>query len=317
MASYVIDATGFGAYYEYVGGDGDDDTVTINIGVGFSGSITVDSLQSDGGIETVDVNIPDGWTLQLTSENALPGEDPPMVDYSYSVIDANGNSVGTMSIRANIVNVPCFCQRTSLIGENGRTIRIEEICEGDLVQAIDGKLHSVRWIGVKTLSKTILQAEERLRPIKISAGALGPAVPSDDLLVSPQHRILVKSKIVERMFGVQQVLVAAKKLLDLEGVEIVRDFREVTYYHILFDQHEIIVANGAAAESLYLGPQAQKSLSPASLREIEDIFPEIGELNRTSTFEAAALIPSGKKARRLIKRHVENSVPIYSKSLKC
>lgn len=70
-----------------------------------------------------------------------------------------------------------------------------------------------------------------------------------DLLVSPQHRILVRSKVAQRMFGKQEVLAAAKHLLTLDGIEIADDVQETTYYHILFDRNEIVYADGAEAET--------------------------------------------------------------------
>lgn len=311
MGQYVINANGFGAYYVNVGGAAVDDTVTVNIGVGFGGTVTVDSLPADGGIETVITNLPDGWTLQLTGEVVHTNEDPPMLDRSYSVFNAASAPVGTLSVRANVFDIPCFCKGTVLVGESGRLIRVEELRVGDLLQTIDGKLCPVRWIDVNTLSSRLLKSEERLRPIKICAGALGPGVPFTDLFVSPQHRILVESRIVKRMLGVTHTLVAAKKLLGLEGVEICSAQHDITYYHVLFDAHEVIVANGAAAESLFLGPQAKKSLSSAALKEIGDIIPEIAEWPLASTVEPAALMSSGKQAKKLIERHIRNDVPIY------
>jgi hypothetical protein len=47
---------------------------------------------------------------------------------------------------------------------------------------------------------------------------LGPGVPARPLHVSPQHRILLRNRVAQRMFGAAEVLVAAKALLDLPGV---------------------------------------------------------------------------------------------------
>jgi hypothetical protein len=75
------------------------------------------------------------------------------------------------------------------------------------------------------------------------------------------------------MFGQDEVLVAVKAPCCTVGVEPVLDFDLVEYFHFLFDQHEIVFADGLEAESLHTGAQAMKSLSPEALEEIFTIFP--------------------------------------------
>lgn len=77
---------------------------------------------------------------------------------------------------------------------------VEELAPGDLVITRDNGHQPVRWVGSVRLSGSSLARHSRLRPIRIRAGALGPATPARDLLVSPQHRVLVRSNIAMRMF---------------------------------------------------------------------------------------------------------------------
>ncbi|KRW97185.1 hypothetical protein AQY21_05000 [Paracoccus sp. MKU1] len=100
-------------------------------------------------------------------------------------------------------------------------------------------------------------------------------MPTGDLVVSPQHRILARSHIAQTMFGTAEVLVAAKQLLALDGIEIAEDLSEVEYYHILFDHHEIVFSNGAETESLYTGAEALRVVGPAAAQEILALFPEL------------------------------------------
>ena len=129
-------------------------------------------------------------------------------------------------------------------------------------------------------------------------------LPARDLLVSPQHRILVRSHIAQRMFGVDEVLIAAKQLLLLDGIDYVTDCDEVEYFHLLFERHEVIYSNGAATESLFTGPEALKAVDPAARAEILALFPELLATDRA--WEPARRLGEGRRGRQLAKRHAEN-----------
>ena len=152
--------------------------------------------------------------------------------------------------------------------------------------------------------------DPKLRPVRISAGALGEGLPAQDLLVSRQHRFLVRSPIALRMFETSEVLLPAIKLIDLEGIDIAQDVEAVEYFHILFDRHEIVCSNGAWSESLFTGPEALQAVPPASAQEIKKLFPEICEPD----YEPASVrhIPeTGKLMRELVARHKKNNKPLY------
>lgn len=66
-----------------------------------------------------------------------------------------------------------------------------------------------------------------------------------------------------RMFNCKEILIPANKLLPLSDVEPVEDTQQgVVYWHILFDDHEVVWSNGIPSENLYTGPEALKSISP-------------------------------------------------------
>lgn len=128
----------------------------------------------------------------------------------------------------------------------------------------------LRWIGGTRLSAL------HLRPIRIRAGALGAGLPAADLLVSRQHRVLVRSAIARRMFDAPEVRVAAKHLLTLEGIDIATDQAQVAYFHLLFDRHELVISNGAEEQrSLYAGAEALASLGRAEMEEIFALMPAL------------------------------------------
>ncbi|CAN0413330.1 unnamed protein product, partial [Hapterophycus canaliculatus] len=179
--------------------------------------------------------------------------------------------------------------------------RIEILDPGARVVTRDNGVQVLRWIGRSFQGRAVLVAQPNLRPICIRQGALGANVPSRDLFVSPQHRLLVRSRIAERMFGPDGVLVPAHKLLPLPGVErMAAD--PVVYLHLLFDRHEIIFAEGCEAESLFLGPMARDSLGPDALAELAELVPDLPAIAAAPARDLA----DGHRIRRLVDRHVRN-----------
>ena len=201
----------------------------------------------------------------------------------------------------------CFARGTLIETDRG-AVAIEDLAKGDLVMTRDNGLQPIRWVGSRVLSSDELALNERLRPIRIRAGALGHGLPITDLLVSPQHRVLVRSHIAQKMFGAPEVLVAAKQLCQIDGIDIAYDIASVEYFHMLFDRHEVVISNGAETESLFTGPEALKALGPASAEEIFAIFPELRDRDHAPS--SARLMASGRLARKLAVRHANRSKPL-------
>ena len=168
---------------------------------------------------------------------------------------------------------------------------------------------SIRWIGMRHVDGSTLTQLPKLRPVRITKDALGQGVPRQDLLVSRQHRLLVSSAIAQRLFN-GDVLVAAIHLTELPGIFVDESVETVTYVHLLCDEHEIITAHEARAESLHLGDQALRSLSQDALEEIQLLFPE--QLDHHGQKKLLDMIPEGRAQKRLIQEHVAASVPLVS-----
>jgi hypothetical protein len=160
-----------------------------------------------------------------------------------------------------------------------RRIKSVRLTQGMLVWTKDDGYQPVRWIGTRQMSKTDLEAHANVRPIRIKAGALGQNMPERDLTVSPQHRILVNSKLARRLYGEDGVLVAAKHLLQVEGVDVELDTDSVTHVRFLFDRYQIVESEGAETESLFTGPEALKTVDSAARVEILHLFPELASID--------------------------------------
>lgn len=142
-------------------------------------------------------------------------------------------------------HVICFVEGTSIRTPNGDR-PIEALREGDAVLTLDHGAQPIRWIGRKTL-----RSSGKLAPVRFAKGTLGNY---RDLLVSPRHRVLMPKG---------DHLIAAQSLVDEFGVTISYGGM-VTYIHLLFDQHELLIANGAASESFFPENRALHTIAPAA-----------------------------------------------------
>jgi Ca2+-binding RTX toxin-like protein len=208
--------------------------------------------------------------------------------------------------------VTCFARGTMIESDRGPVV-IEELQRGDRIETLDHGFQTIRWIGSRRILADELEANPKLRPIRIQAGALGRGLPVADVLVSPQHRVLVSSKIAERMFGMREVLVPARQLLQIAGIDVAEDVDFVEYFHFLFDRHQIVFAEGAAMETLFTGIEALKAVSPEARREIFEILPDLMKLNAETLPEPARPIREGRIVRKMVSRHVQNGIPLINR----
>ena len=222
-------------------------------------------------------------------------------------IQNGGAAVAGADLTYDNTNVICF-GADALIRTVSGEVPAGELSVGDLVETADAGPRAIRWIGRRTLDAAMLEANPKLRPIRICKGALGAGLPEADLIVSPQHRMLVRSQIAQRMFGTDEVLVAAKQLCQISGIDVADDLDSVTYVHFMFDAHQIVTANGAESESLLPGAEALNAVGPAALAEIFAIFPELASPEHHPV--AVRELASGRMARKLAVRHAQNRKPL-------
>ena len=272
MASYVLNATTFGAFYQSLGATGADDDIVVNIGAGFSGTITVDSIIGDGEIEEITVNLPPGWSLALTGDPVIPGETPAYHSMSYSVLNAAGNPVGTALFRGNIFHIPCFTRGAHVLCASAKTRPIEDLCAGDKVMTRDSGMQTIKWIGSTILDRYALDKNPEYRPIRFKKGALGQ---NNATLLSPQHRVMLEDWRAILLFGTPEVLVPAKALVNDKTIVIAHSMDKVEYFHILFEKHEILFVDNIWSESFFPGEYMLNGLGKATYAEIIALFPAL------------------------------------------
>lgn len=184
---------------------------------------------------------------------------------------------------------PCFVTGTLIQTPDGRR-PIEDICVGDLVDTVDHGPQIVRWVGARSI-----RGQGDFAPIRFAQGVVGNDRP---MYLSPQHRVLVDGWRAELMFGEREVIVAAKHLINDRSIRAV-SMREVTYHHFLFDQHELVWADGCVSESFFPGDTILAE-DAALHREITTLFPELHDLSDDVQIKTARPVIRAFEARAML-----------------
>ncbi|WP_425050597.1 Hint domain-containing protein [Psychromarinibacter sp. S121] len=192
---------------------------------------------------------------------------------------------------------PCFTPGTMIATTRG-AVAVEDLQLGDRVMTRDNGFQEIRWIGSRALGPEDMAAKPHLQPVLIRKGALGNDLPSRDMYLSPNHRVLVASEMTALYFEEREVLCAAKHLINNRGVHQARQDR-VTYIHFMFDRHEVVLSDGAWSESFQPGDTALRGIGTAQRQEIFQLFPELRAASGQAGFLAARRVLTPTEARRL------------------
>lgn len=278
---YLDGGTG---YNVYDGGAGSD---TIYLTDGSSGVIVG---SEDAGNTDTDVLILDRGSATVTYNAADPEAG--------TITWANGQTITFTNIE-DIRYVPCFTPGTQIETKEG-LVAVEDLKVGCKVLTRDNGYQPVRWIGRRQLGAEELARNPQLQPVRIARGALGVGLPEADMVVSAQHRMLLTGTRAELLFGEAEVLAAALHLVGQPGITR-REAQEVTYLHLMFDAHEIILADGAWTESFLPGALTLGSLEDPQRAELFAIFPQLREKSPcNNTWAAARLSLKAHEVRVLL-----------------
>ncbi len=213
------------------------------------------------------ITLPSGQQVTLNANGTftiLGDGQTETVNFTYTAAIGGGNGLSSVGI-VTLNSIPCFVAGTMILTPEGER-PVETLKAGDLVVTKDDGPQPVRWIGQRQV-----EAKGSLAPIEIREGTFGP---HRRLLVSPQHRVLVRDSLAELLFGEAEVLVAAKDLVNDRSVRV-RAGGMIDYVHILFDKHQLVSSAGLTTESFLPGPQSTQMFEQEILEEICAIFPEI------------------------------------------
>ena len=238
-------------------------------------------------VAVIDVDLNNDNTIQAGAENGYflvfpDGMPPADTDLTVVGIVENDASTPHLGLGANVV---CFAAGTLVDTPSGPR-PVESLRPGDMVVTRDAGAQPLRWSGA-----TSVPALGDLAPIVISPGALGNAC---ELVVSPQHALLLDDWRAELLYGASDVLVRAVDLLGHDGIYR-RPGGIVTYCHILLDAHHLVRTAGLWSESLYPGDMTLQTVNPMARAEIEALFPDLSRYGPKAApclkhFEAACLV---------------------------
>jgi len=201
-------------------------------------------------------------------DNTTPGSPFPPIGEALTVIDTGE---GPSTSFSSLATPPCFTPGTMIETSIGPR-DVVELDPGDLVLTMDHGPQPIRWVGTTTVPQAVLKREIRFRPIVMAPNSLGPGFPAKELVVSPQHRVLVSGWRAQLHFGHNEVLVPAVHLCNDQTIRRSLPDADVTYIHLLFDKHEILWSNGQPTESYFPGAQEQTAIAA----ELRQLFPELG-----------------------------------------
>ena len=147
---------------------------------------------------------------------------------------ADGRSVYGMELGS--FAAPCFRQGTRIATAAG-PVAVEHLRAGDLVRTAAGRLAPIRWLGSRHVDCARHPTPADVLPLRIAPGAFGPGLPGAPLWLSPDHAVFVGGALVPLRY--------------LEnGATIAREtVRQVTYWHVELDRHDVVLAEGLPCES--------------------------------------------------------------------
>ncbi len=139
-------------------------------------------------------------------------------------------------LAANTDSASCFAAGTRIATARGE-VPVETLRPGDQVRCVLGDGAKVIWIGHRRIDCARHPKPTSVWPVRVRAGAFADRVPVRDLLLSPDHSVLVND-----------VLIPVKHLIN--GTTVVQEQHDtVMYYHVELPRHDVLLANGLAAES--------------------------------------------------------------------
>ena len=283
------------------GGDGGDWFDSGGFGSGSTDTIT--DFQATGG-DVVDLDMFFGSMAEVTAAATEPGDGSVVINLSLGSQSgaAGGGTVvientTIAALNSTNVNVACFAADTAITTPTGKT-RVQDLRIGDRIVTNTSVPTTVRWIGRQTVQTALAGAHQE--PVRLMAGALGAGLPHRDLTLTADHGLLLDGLVIN-----------ASALVNGRSIHFVPHTTLpacMTYYHVETTAHQMILANGIAAESFMDAAGRQGFDNHAeyiALYGADALIPEMG----TPRITSPRLVPTATRDRLGIVGKQQNLPP--------
>ena len=213
------------------------------------------------------------------------GQSPTVVGEATAAGKSVQSTDGSSYSEADKTPIACFLSGTLIATQNGE-VAIEDLTAGDQIALQGGGFATLRWVGYSDADASG-ENHESTAPICIPAHAFGADMPKRDLYVSPNHRIWLQHGMLELHFATNEVLVAAKHLVGWRGITQATDVPSPRYFHMLFDQHEIVISDGLPTESFHPAAIVTTGFDRETREELLALFPEMDHMALQNTTAAS------------------------------
>ncbi|WP_088744258.1 Hint domain-containing protein [Cobetia sp. QF-1] len=270
---------------------------TVNFDV--NGMEAGDTFDTDG----ADWTLSDGASsydsengyLKITSDNTgFGGVTGTTVNANVAMTqeEADGYLSGDVSLNGeNGFEFVCFAEGTMIATSEGE-VAVETLQIGDLVVTASGAAVPVKWVGRQTVRPAT--AKDKFQAVRIQANAFAQGTPNQDLTVTASHGMIIDGLVINAGALINGTTITAVSARELP--------KEVTYYHVETENHEVIIANGAEAETYidYIDRQAFENYEEyTSLYSVET---RIVEMSRPR-ISARRLVPMAIRERLAISEY--------------
>jgi len=199
-----------------------------------TGELSLSGTASSGAYQTALQSIVFSSSDQDPDENGA--DTSRTIDFTVNEQSATGTTIGSNTLQSQIDVAVCYVAGTRILTASGE-VAVETLQVGDMLVTTSGAHRPVRWLGSRRVDCARHPEPSAVWPIRIQAGAFAEGVPTRDLWVSPGHSLFVEG-----------VLIQADKLVN--GATLVQvPLASVEYWHVELDSHDVILAEGLAAES--------------------------------------------------------------------